>query len=129
MAINIEHVFDYPASLVWSVVGQPDRVDWVPGVEGCDYADDVRSLNMPGAGAIKERILLKDDEAYRLEYSCIESPMPLKSHLASIQLVEQRDQCRFICQTNVEPVAVETYIIDSMKGALIQLEQVLAKEK
>ena len=32
----------------------------MPGVEDCQFDGEVRSLNLPGAGDIKERILFHD---------------------------------------------------------------------
>jgi hypothetical protein len=33
--INLEQDFACPAQTLWQILGQPDRVDWVPGVAGC----------------------------------------------------------------------------------------------
>ena len=52
------HSLHFSEEEVWAVLGKPDRVDWVPGVKSCDFDGEVRSLILPGAGAIKERILL-----------------------------------------------------------------------
>ena len=74
--INLEQDFACPAQTLWQILGQPDRVDWVPGVAGCQLEGDVRAFSLPGAGALKERILDLNHEQMRIEYSCIESPVP-----------------------------------------------------
>ena len=57
MAVNIDHQFRIPADRLWEILGKPDRVDLVPWVQHCVLEGDVRSLTLPGAGDIKERIL------------------------------------------------------------------------
>ena len=64
--LSFSHVFDAPLEQVWSVVGTVDRVDWVPGVAACDLQAGVRTLNLPGAGEIQERIIERDEENYFL---------------------------------------------------------------
>ena len=86
MTVNIDHPFDASADQLWHILGKPDRVDWVPGVNHCVLEGDVRSLNLPGAGDIKERILLLSDERRIIEYSCFEAPGTLQSHLSLIHI-------------------------------------------
>ena len=61
----------------------------MPGVEDCQFDGEVRSLNLPGAGDIKERILFHDGATRTIKYSCCESPEDLKSHHASMQVREE----------------------------------------
>ena len=75
MAVVIDHEFKASPDALWEILGTPDRVDWVPGVTSCSFDGEVRSLDLPGAGTIKERILTHDNDARILEYSCFESPM------------------------------------------------------
>ena len=37
MPIRIETEIPHKAEKVWAVVGTPDRIDWVNGVESCVY--------------------------------------------------------------------------------------------
>ena len=97
----------------------------MPGVESCHFDDEVRSLILPGAGAIKERILLKDDSSRRIEYSCFESPGALKSHHASMHIVESDGGCRLLWEAKIEPIELEVFVKESMEGSLVQLEKVL----
>ena len=128
MAIRVEQVLPFTADQVWAIVGTPERVDWVPGIEGCDYDGEVRAFKLPGAGFIKERILKRDAAARYIEYSCFESPMPLEQHLASIQLEPADSGCLMIWHTSVEPAQVEPFIRESMDGALVQLQAVCEAE-
>ena len=129
MAIKIEHVLPHPPADVWNVVGDPGRVDWVPGVESAQFDGEVRRFKMEGAGGLAERINKCDQALMYLEYSVIESTPPLQSHLASIRLEPHDDGTLFIWQTDVEPVAVEPFIAAGMKGSLAQLAGILAATK
>lgn len=126
MAIKIEHVLPYSPAQVWAIVGDPGRVDWVPGVESAEFDGEVRRFKMEGAGGLAERINQRDEAHMYLEYSVIESTPPLQSHLASITLEAHPEGTLFIWQTDVEPVAVEPFIAAGMKGSLALLTEVLA---
>lgn len=126
MAIKIEHVLPYSPAQVWAIVGDPGRVDWVPGVESAEFDGEVRRFKMEGAGGLAERINQRDEAHMYLEYSVIESTPPLQSHLASITLEAHAEGTLFIWQTDVEPVAVEPFIAAGMKGSLALLTEVLA---
>ncbi len=125
MAIRIEQVFNVDADQLWSIVGVPDRVDWVPGVTGCKYDGEVRRLTMPGAGEIAERIISVDDDARQIEYSCIESAAPLEHHLARIEIRSSGTGCLMIWTTKVLPEAYEPFIEESMRGCLIRIAELL----
>ena len=126
MAIKIQHVLPHPPTVVWEVVGNPGRVDWVPGVESAEFDGEVRRFKMEGAGGLAERINKRDEALMYLEYSVIESTPPLQLHLASITLESHADGTLFIWQTHVEPAEVEPFIAAGMKGSLAQLANILA---
>ncbi len=125
MALRIEHSLPFSADAVWDVVGDPARIDWVPGVESCEMEGDVRRFAMAGAGELAERILLRDPAQRRLEYSVIASTPALEAHKAAIEVRPQPEGCLLIWETDVRPEAVEPFIRRSMEGALEQLERVL----
>lgn len=125
MAIKKATLFSCTPDQLWQIVGTPDRVDWVPGVTDCVFDGEVRSLNLPGAGSIKERILSRDESNFTMQYSCIESPMPLQSHLAEIELKSTGDQTQMIWRTTVEPAEYEKFIEGSMDGAIDQIHKLL----
>ena len=126
MAVIIDHEFFVAPVALWEILGTPDRVDWVPGVKSCSFDGEVRSLDLPGAGAIKERILRLDNEAMALEYSCFESPGNLESHRAQMQVTPTNTGCRLVWQASVEPVAIEPFIKGSMEGCIVRLEEMLS---
>jgi hypothetical protein len=128
MSMEIKHFLPFSPQTIWAVVGSPGRVDWVPGVESCDFDGEVRRFKMAGAGGLAERIVSHDDAQMFMEYSVVESTPPLKSHLASINLNPQGDGTEFTWCTDVEPVEVEPFIKKGMLGSLALLEQILAAE-
>jgi len=126
MTIQAEFELSHPPDAVWAVVGDPVRVDWVPGVESCRYDGEVRRFTMAGAGGLAERILLRDAARRRLEYSVVESEPPLEMHRASITVEACPGGSRLIWTTTVKPAAVEPFIRRRMDAAIAQLRSVLA---
>jgi|AntAceMinimDraft_12_1070368.scaffolds.fasta_scaffold38965_2 hypothetical protein len=126
MTIRLEQSFDAEASELWAILGQPERVDWVPGIESCVFDGKVRAFTLPGAGAIKEEILLLDHDQRRIEYSCFESPIPLTLHQASMQITDTEDGCHLVWETRIEPEKFEPFIVTSMEGALQRLQTILS---
>jgi hypothetical protein len=125
MAIALEFMLETSADAVWAVVGDPGRVDWVPGVASATFDGHVRRFVMTGAGDLAERILLRDDAARRLEYGVIESAAPLTSHRAAITVFPAGDHARMVWETTVEPVQIEPFIRKQMEGAIVGLRRVL----
>ena len=125
MAVNIEHQFRATADRLWEVLGKPDRVDWVPGVQHCVLEGDVRSLTLPGAGNIKERILFYSNEQRIIEYSCFEAPGTLKTHYARMEVIPNAKGCQLLWHAEVTLVNIEAFIRKSMEACLARLEQLL----
>ena len=125
MAVVIDHEFKASAEELWEILGTPDRVDWVPGVTSCTFDGEVRSLDLPGAGPIKERILNHDNDARILEYSCFESPGGLESHRAKMEITATDYGSRLQWQVRVKPVVIEPFIKNSMEGCISRLEKML----
>ena len=125
MSVVIDHEFKASPDALWEILGTPDRVDWVPGVTSCSFDGEVRSLDLPGAGAIKERILTHDNDARILEYSCFESPGGLESHRAKMEISATASGCRLQWQAQVKPEVIEPFIKGSMEGCITRLEEIL----
>jgi hypothetical protein len=71
---------------VWDLVGQFGGLDeWMPGIESCELDGDVRKLRTMGM-EIHEQLKEHDDEARRISYSIVQSPVPLDHHLATISV-------------------------------------------
>lgn len=136
MAIHLEFTLPASADAVWAIVGDPGRTDWVPGVESCTFDGSVRRFVMSGAGTLAERILARDPVARRLEYGVIESAAPLRAHRAAITVVpiaasaampKVMPAATLIWETTVEPIAVEPFIRDQMRAAIVALTELLTR--
>lgn len=125
MSVKFNHQFNASADQLWAILGTPDRIDWVPGATSCTFDGSVRSLSLPGAGNIKERILSHSDELRTMEYSCFETPAPLQSHHSSIQIVAEGSKCRLLWETSVTPTEIESFIRASMAGCIEKLTEIL----
>ncbi len=126
MAITIERTLNFPIDEVWGIVGDVQRVDWVPGVERCEFDGEVRRFTMSGAGHLAERIFEHDDNARRLVYGVVESTPPLEHHRACIQLSADGERTKFLWTTEVAPESVAPFIRKGMQGSLDMLERVLS---
>lgn len=123
--IRIEHDFTTTAERLWEIVGTPDNVSWVPGVERCTFDGEVRRFIMTGAGDLAERILERNDAQRLLRYGVIESSPPLAEHEAAIEVKQTETGARMIWTTRVSPGAVAPFIEQRMQQSLAQLESVL----
>ena len=145
MAIRLEFTLPASADAVWAIVGDPGRTDWVPGVESCTFDGAVRRFVMTGAGTLAERILARDPAARRLEYGVIESAAPLRAHRAAITVLPLAGSepteaaaraaesagpaSQLIWETTVEPAAVEPFIRDQMRAAIVALTDLLSRNQ
>lgn len=71
---------------VWSVVGDvPNISSWLPFIEQSRSEGDYR-VCVSKAGPLRERILSKDDEARRYDYTILEAPMEIEFIHATVQV-------------------------------------------
>jgi len=126
--IEINKIIKYSPEQVWSIVGKVDRFDWVPGIESISIEDDCRIFLLKSMGKIKERILVKDDDIFKLNYQAISSPVPLQHHLASINLSKHKKGCIFIWKTEIDPPEFADLIYKSMQDSFDMICDILQKE-
>ena len=125
MEISIEKVFDCEREKIWAVIGNPERVDWVPSASDCVFDGSIRRFRMEGAGQLAEKIVLRDEDEMVLKYSVIESPA-VDQHLATISLIDhEENKTRFSWAQEFEPADLEPFIRKGMEDSLVQLDSVL----
>tara|TARA_B100000614_G_scaffold92690_1_gene83774 strand:+ start:1221 stop:1607 length:387 start_codon:yes stop_codon:yes gene_type:complete len=123
--ITIEKVFDCERERVWAVIGNPERVDWVPSASDCVFDGSIRRFRMEGAGQLAEKIVLRDEDGMVLKYSVIDSPA-VNHHLATISLKNHEgNKTRFSWAQEFEPAQLEPFIRKGMEDSLVQLDSVL----
>ncbi len=126
--IQEKRLFNFSPQIIWSIVSDLSRSDWVPGVESITLEDNVRTFKMKGMGRLVEKIVKCDHDAYELEYSAIETLAPINHHLAKIKLVSnENESTNFIWTTEIDPEEFADTILQGMVSSLDQLELVLSE--
>ncbi|MCS5548290.1 MAG: SRPBCC family protein [SAR86 cluster bacterium] len=123
--LNLTENLSHKASVVWEVISDISRTDWVPGVDKISLNEDTREFFMEGMGKIKEKIVLCDHENKILKYSAIESPVELNHHLACIEISENKMGCDFKWTTEIDPEIYSSGIEQGMISSLKQLKKIL----
>ena len=123
--LNLTENLSHKASVVWEVISDISRTDWVPGVDKISLNEDTREFFMEGMGKIKEKIVLCDHENKILKYSAIESPVELNHHLAYIEISENEMGCDFKWTTEIDPEIYSSGIEQGMISSLKQLKKIL----
>jgi hypothetical protein len=127
-AIEEKRLFNVPPQIIWNIVSDLSRSDWVPGVESIILEDNVRTFKMKGMGRLVEKIVKCDHDALELEYSAIETLAPINHHLAKIKLVSNEGESTdFIWTTEIDPEEFADAILQGMVSSLDQLELVLSE--
>ena len=129
MEVAIDKIFRYESAKIWSVVGNPERVDWVPSASECVFDGSIRRFRMEGAGKLAERIIARDNTEMVLKYSVIESSA-VDQHLATISLLDLgQNETRFRWEQVFEPAQLEVFIRKGMEDSLVRLDFVLGLEE
>ena len=126
--IEEKRSFNVSPQMIWNIVSDLSRSDWVPGVESIILEDNVRTFKMKGMGRLVEKIVKCDHDALELEYSAIETLAPINHHLAKIKLVSNENESTdFIWTTEIDPEEFADAILQGMVSSLDQLDLVLSE--
>ena len=126
--IEEKRSFNVSTQMIWNIISDLSRSDWVPGVESITLEDNVRTFKMKGMGRLVEKILKCDHDALELEYSAVETLAPINHHLAKIKLVSNENESTdFIWTTEIDPEEFADAILQGMVSSLDQLELVLSE--
>ena len=126
--IEEKRSFNVSPQMIWNIISDLSRSDWVPGVESITLEDNVRTFNMKGMGRLVEKIVKCDHDALELQYSAIETLAPINHHLAKIKLVSNENESTdFIWTTEIDPEEFADAIHQGMVSSLDQLELVLSE--
>ena len=113
-------IFECSAKTLWEILSNVSRCDWVPTIKEITLEGDCRLFEMEGMGIVKERILLLDNESMRLQYSAVETPTPIKHHLATMQILSIDElHCKLEWTTEIEP---EVFAEAVHQGMLVSIE-------
>ena len=126
--IEEKRSFNVSPQMIWNIISDLSRSDWVPGVESITLEDNVRTFKMKGMGRLVEKIVKCDHDALELQYSAIETLAPINHHLAKIKLVSNDNESTdFIWTTEIDPEEFADAILQGMVSSLDQLELVLSE--
>ena len=126
--IEEKRSFNVSPEMIWNIISDLSRSDWVPGVESITLEDNVRTFKMKGMGRLVEKIVKCDHDALELQYSAIETLAPINHHLAKIKLVSNENESTdFIWTTEIDPEEFADAIHQGMVSSLDQLELVLSE--
>ena len=118
--LNEITIFDCSANHLWSILSDISRCDWVPTIEKITLEGDCRVFEMEGMGAVKEKILLLDNEKMTLQYSAVETRTPLQHHLATMQIISVNEEtCQLDWTTEIDP---EIFADAIHQGMLISID-------
>lgn len=119
--------FQYPAELVWGVLGRVDILDtWWPGVDSCVMSTDdegrtVRTLTI-GVGIPAPETILEVDHLQR--HLCYELALPIITyHRATLDVVElSPTECLVVYLTDCRPNPM-ALMIGGASGTALELLQ------
>ena len=115
-----EMILNCSAKELWSILSDVSRCDWVPSVEEIKIEGDCRVFEMEGMGAVKEKILINDDNKMKLQYSAIETITPINHHLATMHITAiDKDTCSFSWTTEIDP---EIFAVAIHQGMMISID-------
>ena len=125
--IKIKEKKEFKASpeIIWEIVSDISRSDWVPGVESIELDGNKRVFKMTGMGRLVEEIIECNDENMELSYSAIETVIPIEHHLAKIKLSKMEGNTFFEWTTEIDPPEFSEAIRQGMLSSFDQLEKVL----
>jgi len=123
-----KRIFNCSADVLWSILSDVSRCDWVPSVEEITLDRDCRFFKMAGMGRIVERILLLDNETMTLQYSAIETPVPVDHHRATMHVLEvDEERCQLEWKTEIDPDTFADGVHQGMVTSLQGIESLLRK--
>lgn len=103
----------------------------VPGfvVDARLDGDDTRIVTFFNGAVAREVLVGIDDDARRLAYSIVESPLPMAHHNASAEVVAVDDgHCRFVWIADVLPDAVAPMVGELMEQGIRVVKQTLESQ-
>jgi hypothetical protein len=113
-SVRIHTRIDAPADDVWKVVSDTGNIaDWFTPITTSSQTGDVRTVALEGGPTLEERIVTNDGELRRLQYEII-AGLPLESHLATIDVLEDGAGTLVVYGTDVKP----DELADTFRGAL-----------
>jgi hypothetical protein len=105
-----------PPERAWELIGDPTSVPrWYPQYVRCEVDGDVRrAWNVDGAELVER--LLQRDEARRFYSYEVVSGVPVRSYLASFEVLEEGPGCRIVWRVTGEHQDPEVDLEQRLSG-------------
>jgi carbon monoxide dehydrogenase subunit G len=114
---------DAPPEKVWATVREPlGLVDWFEGIDGAEMSGTARVVRM-GDISVTEEIVTVDDDLRRFQYAITEMPIPIESHLATIDVLPDGDGTLLIYSADVKPDSLGPILAPTLTGASAALKK------
>ncbi len=114
---------DVPPEKVWATVREPlGMLDWFEGVDGGEMVGNARVVHM-GDISVTEEIVTVDDDLRRFQYAITEMPIPIESHLSTIDVLPDGDGTLLIYSADVKPDSLAPLIGPTLSGASAALKK------
>ena len=123
--IEEKRSFNVSPQMIWNIISDLSRSDWVPGVESIEVNGNERTFKMSGMGRLVERIIECNDSDMELTYSAIETMAPINHHLAKIKLSSQGNDTLFQWSTEIDPPEFADAIRAGMIASLDKLQELI----
>lgn len=112
-----------PADVVWKVVSDAATVAaWFPAVARSSAEGSTRTIHLHNGPALVEDIVTNDQVLRRFQHS-IRSGLPMDRHLATIDVLDDRDGALVIYGADVEPAAAASMMAGLLSEALDGLKR------
>jgi carbon monoxide dehydrogenase subunit G len=112
-----------PADVVWKVVSDAATVAaWFPAVARSSVEGSTRTIELHNGPVLHEDIVTNNQVLRRFQHA-IRSGLPMDSHLATIDVLEDRDGALVIYGADVEPAAAASMMAGLLSEALDGLKR------
>ena len=93
LSVSREMIVDRPPATVWKLVGEFNSLDvWLPPVQASTFTGlptepgAVRRLDLGNNASVTERLVAYSGTLHSYSYAFIQSPLPVKNYVATIEL-------------------------------------------
>jgi uncharacterized protein YndB with AHSA1/START domain len=105
---------------VWKLVSDAGAIStWFPGIETSSAEGNTRRCSLGPGMEIVEEIVTVDDQLRRFQYRIVEGPMPIKVHLATVDVLPDDGGSLVIYSTEIEPEDSKA-MVDAAIGSAVE---------
>jgi carbon monoxide dehydrogenase subunit G len=121
-----QHVrIDRHADEVWKAVSDWESVSkWFPMIVESSIRDDgLRNCVLTNGAALQERLVTSDDKMRRFQYTIVSGDVPIESHFATIDVLEDGDGALVIYSVDLDPDEIAEAFAPGVRDAVDGLKE------